>query len=169
MGGAVNVNAGAGNDQLHISDLSVSGSASTAGSVAINMGAGNDRLDLSNLSVGASSTAGGTINILGGTGNDNLNLSGLNATGGAGLATLSSININAGAGNDRVSLSESAADQLFADLGVGNDVLNASGALAFTNAIQINGNVGKDKLTGNAAVSAAGNAVAQLLGLESIL
>ena len=43
-------------------------------------------------------------------------------------------------GNDHVSLSDSTADQLFADLGTGNDVFNASGALAFANQIQLNGN-----------------------------
>ncbi|MBW8883917.1 MAG: hypothetical protein JF612_03885, partial [Planctomycetia bacterium] len=79
------------------------------------------------------------------------------------------IRVLANAGNDRVAISESFADQLFADLGAGNDVLNASGALAFANQIQLNGNVGKDKLNGNAALSAAGNAAASLFGFESIL
>jgi hypothetical protein len=162
------VNGGAGNERISISGVTV-GSANTAGSVTINTSSGNDNIDLSNLRLTGSSTTGGTVNIFTGAGNDNVNLSNLSLAAAASGATASRISVNTAAGNDHVSLTDSAADQLFADLGAGNDVLNANGALAFANQIQLSGNVGRDRLNGNAALSAAGNAIASLLGFESIV
>ena len=50
-----------------------------------------------------------------------------------------------------------------------NDTINFANALAFADNLSVNGGTGNDRLSGKAAIMAAGNAVTQLLGLESMV